>query len=564
MKVSPRLDDLYRMVAHIYSEQNANRAVTMTFSHFVEVCGMLSIHDRKKKKEDVVFERALCKALGWYFPLIARFKVKSVEELIFRKFPYSCPYCRELPHNDQKCKVVLGTQRTVDHEAQMKDYKTNEGQRPQTLNGWQQMFMDIYPRTPEDRRSVVGLFEEIGELSEAIRVYDRYPRYFAGEAADVFSYIMGIANEYRVRMKQEHDYDFSLEDTFLQEYPGLCLYCGSQICICPSIPDATVGRMSKEIDIFDADKLFYDDTKEFTEDSAVIARKVMLSLGGYKGIIDKFPYDRGQANKGLVLLCLQLADVMQKGEPGIAELLRNTALQVSVRPTPPGSKTDSDELKSIIGRLQEIWPKIIEVSGAMGFTLDKSPLEGTISNISMMNTPIRILFCQPNPRDTNPLRLSEEARAIEKAVERSKHRNMISIKTLQATTIDDFRRALLENEYDVLHISGHGSPGRLIFEDEKGDKVNMELAALVSHIKRYPNIHTVLLNACYSLKDMTDSIASFTIGMENAIADKSAIEFARGFYDALGAGKNVDFAYSEGCSAVKLKGLEINSKIIKK
>ena len=66
------LDDLYKMVAHIYREQNAIRSPSSTFSHFVEVCGMLTIHDRKKKREGATVIDALCKALGWYFPLTAR------------------------------------------------------------------------------------------------------------------------------------------------------------------------------------------------------------------------------------------------------------------------------------------------------------------------------------------------------------------------------------------------------------------------------------------------------------------------------------------------------------
>ena len=82
------LDELYRMTAFIYSEQNAIRPVAATFSHFVEVCGMLTIHDRRKKKEGLDFVDALCKALGWYFPLLAKLRIRSVEELIFRKYPY--------------------------------------------------------------------------------------------------------------------------------------------------------------------------------------------------------------------------------------------------------------------------------------------------------------------------------------------------------------------------------------------------------------------------------------------------------------------------------------------
>jgi hypothetical protein len=43
--------------------------------------------------------------------------------------------------------------------------------------------------------------------------------------------------------------------------------------------------------------------------------------------------------------------------------------------------------------------------------------------------------------------------------------------------------------------------------------------------------------------------------MNAPISDKSAIEFARGFYDAIGDGKNVAFAYREGRRTIKLKRL---------
>ena len=48
------------------------------------------------------------------------------------------------------------------------------------------MFADIYPRDLQDVRSshsVLGLFEELGEMAEAIRVFDRHPKYFVGEGS---------------------------------------------------------------------------------------------------------------------------------------------------------------------------------------------------------------------------------------------------------------------------------------------------------------------------------------------------------------------------------------------
>jgi hypothetical protein len=43
--------------------------------------------------------------------------------------------------------------------------------------------------------------------------------------------------------------------------------------------------------------------------------------------------------------------------------------------------------------------------------------------------------------------------------------------------------------------------------------------------------------------------------MNKAIGDRAAIEFAVGFYDALGAGKPVEFAYRFGCAAIRLAGV---------
>jgi hypothetical protein len=40
--------------------------------------------------------------------------------------------------------------------------------------------------------------------------------------------------------------------------------------------------------------------------------------------------------------------------------------------------------------------------------------------------------------------------------------------------------------------------------------------------------------------------------MSQAIGDKAAIEFAVGFYDALGAGKSIEFAYKLGCQLIRM------------
>lgn len=348
-----RLDDLYKMTAHIYGEQNAHRPASATFAHFVEVCGLLTIHARKKKREGVRFEDALCKALGWYFPLLAKFKVTSVEELIYRKYPYTCPYCRETPHIDAKCKNVQGTSKTVDHTAIKRKYVENSRIRPLGIDEWQQMFDKIYPRNPDDStRSVVELFEELGELSEAIRVFDRFPKYFVGEAADVFSYLMGIANEYSLIRQQNDQSPFNFEAEYIERYPGLCVQCGYPICVCPLVPDSTVGRMAKELDIDDMQNLFTPSFEGYRGESIRIAERVLADVGGYAQLSTAFPFDRGEANRQLVLFCLQLAD--QVDDPAVAERLRSVALMIGRAATYSGSLRQPERLTRIVATLEPI------------------------------------------------------------------------------------------------------------------------------------------------------------------------------------------------------------------
>ena len=67
----------------------------------------------------------------------------------------------------------------------------------------------------------------------------------------------------------------------------------------------------------------------------------------------------------------------------------------------------------------------------------------------------------------------------------------------------------------------------------------------------------VVLNACYS-EIQAEAIArhiDYVIGMKKGVGDAAAIEFAVAFYDALGAGESVEFAYKLACNAIQWAGL---------
>ncbi|MBD2198439.1 MULTISPECIES: AAA-like domain-containing protein [Calothrix] len=174
----------------------------------------------------------------------------------------------------------------------------------------------------------------------------------------------------------------------------------------------------------------------------------------------------------------------------------------------------------------------------------------------------KILLLSANPRGSSPLRLGEEMREIKEGLKRSKNREQYSIDTVETVRYRDIHRAILEYEPQIIHFSGHGvGEEGLVFEDESGQIKLVDAEALAGLFQLFANqVECVILNACYS-KYQAQEIAkhiNYVVGMSQAIGDRAAIEFAVGFYDALGADKDYEFAYKLGCSSMLVAGIAEN------
>ena len=171
----------------------------------------------------------------------------------------------------------------------------------------------------------------------------------------------------------------------------------------------------------------------------------------------------------------------------------------------------------------------------------------------------KILILSANPKDTSPLRLSEEVREIDNGLQRAKNRDQFKLEQKWAVRPRDIQLAMLDIDPQIVHFSGHGTGEKgLVFEDEIGQAKLVSGEALAALFELFADkLECVLLNGCYS-KIQAEEIAKYipyVIGMKQTIGDKAAIEFAVGFYDALGAGRSVEFAYKLGCTSIKLAGL---------
>jgi hypothetical protein len=157
-----------------------------------------------------------------------------------------------------------------------------------------------------------------------------------------------------------------------------------------------------------------------------------------------------------------------------------------------------------------------------------------------------ILILSANPEDTARLRLDEEVREINEGLQRSRNRDRFTIYQQWAVRLRDLRRAMLDYEPRIVHFCGHGEINGLMVENDDGEAVLVNSEALAGLFELFTTqVECVILNACYS-ESQAESInehIKYVIGMRKEIQDRAAIEFAVGFYDALGAGRTVEEAF---------------------
>ncbi len=166
-----------------------------------------------------------------------------------------------------------------------------------------------------------------------------------------------------------------------------------------------------------------------------------------------------------------------------------------------------------------------------------------------------ILILASNPKNTSQLRLDEEVREIDAGLQRAKKRELFDLKQRWAVRYQEVYQALLDFKPQIVHFIGHGSgDDGLALEDENGNLKLVDTEAIAELFGLFSNkIECVVLNACYS-EVQAIAIAKYipyVIGMNQAIGDKAAIKFATGFYDAIGAGESVEFAYKLGCNVIQ-------------
>jgi len=240
------LDNWYHAITAIYSDRNLVRSPTWMLSHLTEVVGGLSwlASGKPGKRLGVDFESYIAKSLAWWFSLCGFMGIRSVEEMLWLKFPYVCPYCEQTRCRGAECQKLKAERKNPRWDQLATIGATRREEMPKTIEGWREMFSSIYPISATESMEVVfaRFSEEIGEIAESIRVFNILPASFLSEASDVFAWLMKLVSLYEM----QENLVISLSSILYQRYPNRCRDCKSLVCSCPPILPKTVSRIAHD------------------------------------------------------------------------------------------------------------------------------------------------------------------------------------------------------------------------------------------------------------------------------------------------------------------------------
>ncbi|MEA5449629.1 CHAT domain-containing protein [Leptolyngbya sp. CCNP1308] len=175
----------------------------------------------------------------------------------------------------------------------------------------------------------------------------------------------------------------------------------------------------------------------------------------------------------------------------------------------------------------------------------------------------QILVLSANPHNTVRLRVEAEARDIKNGLRQSSLRDQFEVVYEGAVRLQELRRRIVQAKPQIVHFSGHGGGEHgLVLEDDNGKAYFVQTEQLAEMFRLFAkkNLECVILNACYSQVQAKaiNQFVPYVIGMNEAIGDRAAIQFAIAFYETLGEGEAFDYAF-EMAKAV-LIGLEEEQK----
>lgn len=159
----------------------------------------------------------------------------------------------------------------------------------------------------------------------------------------------------------------------------------------------------------------------------------------------------------------------------------------------------------------------------------------------------KILFLSANPKGTGRLSLDKELKLIKERLASSTQRDTFDLEIEMAVEISTITGAMQKQKPEIVHFSGHGSGvDGIAVENREGAMILFPTKGLSRLFRAFKDtVKCVVLNACYASEQakVISQHGIYVIGMNDAVEDEAAIDFAQGFYQSLGEGGNFEFAF---------------------
>lgn len=185
---------------------------------------------------------------------------------------------------------------------------------------------------------------------------------------------------------------------------------------------------------------------------------------------------------------------------------------------------------------------------------------------------LRIAFLGTNPIASNPLRTDIEARTLARALKSTTNGNRISVNYYPAAEWTDLLQALNEFSPNIVHFSGHGGGGGLVFDNEGiyedgGIEINYDLfTRFLGATIRKPDI--LVLNACDTVdqaRKLLENVKA-VVAMSDTIDDAAAAYFSKFLYSAIAEGQPLSLAVEQGkiaLAAMKLPDAKLPTILVR-
>lgn len=175
------------------------------------------------------------------------------------------------------------------------------------------------------------------------------------------------------------------------------------------------------------------------------------------------------------------------------------------------------------------------------------------------------LVLNSTPDDQSRIRVDKEAAMLQEKLESvTTTGGPLTIVNRWAVRLDQIQKELLRVNPSILHFSGHGDTGVLVFEDFDGMSRTLDADVFSSIVRAYGGLECIVLNACYS-DGVARACAPFVqcvIGSNHEIDDSLAPKFTYAFYQAIAYGRSYANAFEMGRNEVATANQREASKYV--